>query len=60
MPDMRTVPARSTAIGRGGARLLSNRALMRASALYRARLGFLLGSRALMLEHAGRKSGARR
>ena len=28
--------------------------------LYRARLGFLLGSRLLMLEHLGRKSGARR
>jgi hypothetical protein len=28
--------------------------------LYRARLGFLLGSRLLMLEHTGRKSGARR
>lgn len=28
--------------------------------LYRARLGFLFGSRLLMLEHTGRKSGARR
>ncbi|NKY89580.1 nitroreductase family deazaflavin-dependent oxidoreductase [Nocardia veterana] len=28
--------------------------------LYRARLGFLFGSRMLMLEHIGRKSGARR
>jgi deazaflavin-dependent oxidoreductase (nitroreductase family) len=29
-------------------------------ALYRARLGFLFGSRLLMLEHVGRKSAARR
>ncbi|WP_227984413.1 nitroreductase family deazaflavin-dependent oxidoreductase [Nocardia spumae] len=28
--------------------------------LYRARLGFLFGSRMLMLEHIGRKSGTRR
>ncbi|HTM84573.1 MAG TPA: nitroreductase family deazaflavin-dependent oxidoreductase, partial [Mycobacterium sp.] len=28
--------------------------------LYRARLGALLGSRLLMLEHRGRTSGARR
>lgn len=28
--------------------------------LFRARLGFLLGSRLLMLEHLGRKSGGRR
>jgi deazaflavin-dependent oxidoreductase (nitroreductase family) len=28
--------------------------------LYRAHLGFLFGSRLLMLEHIGRKSGARR
>lgn len=28
--------------------------------LYRARLGFLFGSRLLMIEHLGRKSGARR
>lgn len=28
--------------------------------LYRARLGFVLGSRTLMLEHVGRKSGAKR
>ncbi len=54
-------PARSTAIGRGGAWVLGNRALMRAPIwLYRARLGFLFGSRTLMLEHVGRKSGAKR
>lgn len=51
----------STALGRAGATLLRNRALMRAPiALYRARLGFLLGSRLLMLEHLGRKSGVAR
>ncbi|MCX2729566.1 nitroreductase family deazaflavin-dependent oxidoreductase [Saccharopolyspora sp. NFXS83] len=51
-------PARATAIGRWGAALLRNRALMRAPILlYRARLGFLLGSRLLMLEHLGRNSG---
>ena len=51
----------SSAIGRGGAWVLGNRALMRAPIrLYQARLGFLFGSRTLMLEHAGRKTGARR
>ncbi len=52
---------RSTAIGRWGARLLRNRALMRAPIwIYRARLGFLFGSRTLLLEHIGRKTRARR
>ncbi|WP_243795259.1 nitroreductase family deazaflavin-dependent oxidoreductase [Saccharopolyspora gloriosae] len=52
-------PTGTTAIGRYGAALLRNRALMRAPIwLYRARLGFLFGSRLLMLEHLGRKSGA--
>jgi len=61
MSSTATPPARSTAIGRGGAWLLGNRALMRAPIwLYRARLGFLFGSRTLMLEHVGRKSGAKR
>lgn len=56
-----TPPVESTAIGRVGARVLANRALMRAPIwLYRARLGFLFGSRMLMLEHIGRKSGAKR
>jgi deazaflavin-dependent oxidoreductase (nitroreductase family) len=56
-----TPSAGSNAIGRGGAWVLGNRALMRAPIwLYRARLGFLFGSRTLMLEHVGRKSGARR
>jgi deazaflavin-dependent oxidoreductase (nitroreductase family) len=43
------------------ARLLRARWLVRAPVwLYRARLGILLGPRFLMLEHTGRKSGARR
>jgi len=42
-------------------RLLRNRRLVRAPIwLYRARLGFLFGHRLLMLEHRGRKTGARR
>jgi deazaflavin-dependent oxidoreductase (nitroreductase family) len=42
-------------------RLLRTRWLVRAPiALYRARLGLLMGSRVLMLEHTGRKSGKRR
>lgn len=53
--------ATSEKLGRSGARLLRSRRLMRAPIwLYRARLGFLFGSRMLMLEHIGRKSGARR
>lgn len=61
MSNVVTPPVESTAIGRVGARVLANRALMRAPIwLYRARLGFLFGSRTLMLEHIGRKSGARR
>ena len=48
-------------IGRAGAWLLRKRTLMRAPIwVYRAHLGFLFGSRMLMLEHIGRKSGARR
>jgi deazaflavin-dependent oxidoreductase (nitroreductase family) len=43
------------------ARLLKTRALVRAPIwLYRAHLGFVMGHRMLMLEHIGRKSGARR
>jgi deazaflavin-dependent oxidoreductase (nitroreductase family) len=43
------------------ARLLQNRRLVRAPIwLYRARFGFLMGHRMLLLEHVGRKSGARR
>lgn len=44
-----------------GARILRNRRLVRAPVwLYRARLGALLGSRMLMLEHVGRSSGQSR
>jgi len=54
-------PVRSTTIGRWGAWVLGNRVLMRAPIwLYRARLGLVFGSRTLMLEHVGRKSGAKR
>lgn len=43
------------------ARLLQNRTLVRAPIwLYRARLGFVMGHRMLLLEHVGRKTGARR
>jgi deazaflavin-dependent oxidoreductase (nitroreductase family) len=44
-----------------GARVLSNRFLMRAPIwIYQAGAGRVLGSRLLMLEHTGRKSGIRR
>lgn len=44
-----------------GARILRNRWLMRSPIwLYRAGAGAILGSRVLMLEHIGRKSGTRR
>jgi len=43
------------------ARLMRSRRLMRAPIwIYKARAGALLSSRLLMLEHIGRKSGARR
>jgi deazaflavin-dependent oxidoreductase (nitroreductase family) len=46
---------------RVGGRLLRSRPLMRAPIwIYRARAGGLFGSRVLMLEHIGRKSGAPR
>ncbi len=62
MPKTLTLPQLiSHTIGKGGARLLRSRRLMRAPIwLYRARLGFLFGSRMLMLEHIGRQTGARR
>lgn len=51
----------STCLDRATARLLRNRTLMRLPIrLYRAGLGLLLGSRLLMLEHLGRRTGARR
>ncbi|HSS23515.1 MAG TPA: nitroreductase family deazaflavin-dependent oxidoreductase [Mycobacterium sp.] len=44
-----------------GGRLLRSRRLVRAPiCIYQARAGGLFGSRILMLEHIGRKSGARR
>ena len=44
-----------------GARLLRAPLLMRAPiCMYRARLGFVFGSRLLLLEHIGRRTGARR
>lgn len=53
--------ALSAVWARIGGRVLANQRLMRAPIwLYRARLGFLFGSRLLMLEHVGRRSGARR
>ncbi|MGH3675311.1 MAG: nitroreductase family deazaflavin-dependent oxidoreductase [Mycobacterium sp.] len=59
MPKLlRLAEAASDTIAKAGARLLRSRPLMRAPIwLYRARLGFLLGRRLLMLEHTGRRSG---
>ncbi len=55
---MSTHQVLSRVIAAGGARLLRSRRLMRAPIwIYRARLGFLFGSRLLMLEHIGRKTG---
>lgn len=49
------------AAARAGAAVLRNRRLVRAPIkLYRAGFGFLFGSRLLMLEHTGRKSGLSR
>jgi hypothetical protein len=46
---------------RTGRRLLRSRRLMRAPTwVYKARAGALFGSRILMLEHIGRRSGAPR
>ncbi len=48
-------------LARTGARVLRSRRLMRAPIwIYRAHAGALFGSRILMLEHIGRKSGAPR
>lgn len=50
-------PMESARIGRWGAWALGNRILTRAPIwLYRAGLGFVFGSRILMLEHVGRRS----
>ena len=60
MPSSTSSPA-TGAMAAWAAGLLRARWLARAPiGLYRARLGFLLGSRLLMLEHLGRKSGTRR
>jgi deazaflavin-dependent oxidoreductase (nitroreductase family) len=56
-----TSPPATTRVTGVAAALLRTRWLVRAPVrLYRARLGFVLGSRFLMLEHAGRTSGLRR
>jgi deazaflavin-dependent oxidoreductase (nitroreductase family) len=50
-----------TLLARVGERLLRSRRLMRAPIwIYQSRAGALFGSRILMLEHIGRKSGSRR
>src|SRR5579884_3474468 len=51
----------SSRLAAGGARLLRSRRLMRAPIwIYKADAGAVFGSRLLMLEHIGRRSGARR
>ena len=53
--------AKSPVIATLAARLLRVRWIVRAPIwLFRARLGFVFGSRMLMLEHTGRKTGVRR
>ena len=57
MPESRS----PSLFARTGGRLLRSRRLMRAPIwIYKARAGALFGSRILMLEHIGRKSGAAR
>lgn len=52
---------RPSRLATGSARLMRSRRLMRAPIwLYKARAGALFGSRLLMLEHIGRKSGVPR
>jgi deazaflavin-dependent oxidoreductase (nitroreductase family) len=54
-------PHSPSLFARAGGRLLRSRRLMRAPVwIYQARAGALFGSRILMLEHTGRKSGAPR
>lgn len=54
-------PPPPSRLAAAGTRVLRTRWLMRAPIhLYKVRLGFLFGSRILMLEHIGRTSGARR
>ena len=53
--------APTSSVAAWGARLMQVRWVVRAPVwLYRARLGFVFGSRLLMLEHTGRKTGIRR
>ena len=60
MPSF-TASSATGAVAAWAAGLLRVRWLVRAPIwLYRARLGFVFGSRLLMLEHVGRTSGARR
>ena len=60
MPSATSSPA-ARAVAAWAAGLLRVRWLVRApNGLYRARLGFVFGSRLLMLEHVGRNSGTRR
>lgn len=52
---------RRSLLARASGRLVRSRRLMRAPIwIYRTRAGALFGSRFLMLEHIGRKSGAKR
>jgi deazaflavin-dependent oxidoreductase (nitroreductase family) len=56
-----STPHPSSIFAAAGARILRSRPLMRAPIwIYKARAGSVLGSRLLMLEHIGRKSGERR
>ncbi|MGH8859729.1 MAG: nitroreductase family deazaflavin-dependent oxidoreductase [Jatrophihabitantaceae bacterium] len=57
----RVIAQHTNPIARCGAALLRVRWFVRAPIwLYRARLGFVFGTRLLMLEHVGRTSGQRR
>jgi deazaflavin-dependent oxidoreductase (nitroreductase family) len=62
MPLARSVPAQASSPAAAlAARLLRVRWIVRAPVwLYRARLGFVFGSRLLILEHTGRETGIRR
>jgi deazaflavin-dependent oxidoreductase (nitroreductase family) len=61
MPAVGTPQGRTSTVTGAAVGLLGVRWLVRAPIwLYRARLGFVLGSRFLMLEHVGRTSGLKR
>ena len=54
-------PAKTSSLARAAAAVLRTRWIVRAPILvYRARLGAIFGTRLLMLEHTGRKTGTRR